>query len=297
MKRRNQVDLKTLQGKNLILLSLMLTVALVIGACGGDPTVTDPGVVDPDTGVVVEDPLAVGTDVVGEEPVAVGTDVAGEEPVAVGTDVADEEATPEDEMTEEGDAEVVATAVITDTGLITQTAVTTETEVLEVITQTTVITDTTVVGQGSETETEVITDTTDIEETATVEASEEITGTDEMTDTTGMSGTGTSVGIITDETGGEFLGDATSQQIYLASDQDEAIDDERFEPVMASDELDLDTSLDEALFGEADVNGENILTINGRPVYRYIGDVAEDWREAAAEVGLFPLTVDGELGE
>jgi hypothetical protein len=240
------VKLKSVRGKNLILLSLMLTLALLIGACGDN---------EPE---VVEEPV-----VVEEEPVVV-----------------EEEATPEAEVVVEEEAEVVATAVVTDTGMITETEVTTETDVIEVITETMVITDTSIVDTETEVESEVITETAELTETAE-----------------SAQGAALAIVIITDTTGVEFLGDETSQQPLFASDQEGMVEDERFEPVMVSEDTNLDPGLDANLFGETELDGNRILTVNDRPVYRFVGEEGEDWRTAAAEVGLSPLTAQGELGE
>jgi len=216
--------------------------------------------------------------VVVEEPVV----VEGEGEVVEGeAEVVEGEAEGEGEVeVVEGETEVETevmtdTQVITDTDVITETLVTTETDEIEVETETTVITETEVsVDTETDVETEVITDTEDIDESEAF-----------------------AIVLIADSAGGQFLGDPVENRPVFTSESEELIDDERFEPIEFSEELVFGEGLDSALFDEIDQDGVRVLTFNGRPLYRFVGDEGEDWRTPAGELGLSPLTAEGELGE
>lgn len=210
--------------------------------------------------------------------------VAGEEVIADDAEVAadaeaeaDADAEAEIDEAEIDEADVVATAVVTetltDTDVMTETIVTTETESAEVVAETIVMTDTDVT---IDTDTETVTDT--------------------EVETTDVSTEGTmAVMVLTDADGNEFLGDPVEQVPFFASEQEGAIDDDRFAPVEFGEEVLYDENLDTAMFGEMDQDGMRQLTYNGYALYHFTGEEGGDWMTAAQEAGLSPLTPDGEF--
>lgn len=235
------MNVPKLEGKRLILLSLLLVLALFVAACGQD-----------------------------EPEVVVAP--AGEEAAVV-----EEEAAVVEEEVDTDEVDAVATTVVTDTivdtDVITEIEVLTQTDVAEVEVVTEVMTDTDVtVDTASDTETETETITEDVD--------------------TGQS---LAIVLITDATGNEFLGDPLEQRPVFASD--ELIVDERFEPIRAGEDVVFGEGLDTNLYGEINQGGVNYLTYNNRILYRFIGEDNEDWNIAAGELGLSPLSREGEFVE
>lgn len=190
---------------------------------------------------------------------------------------------PEAEVVEEeaavDEVDAVATTVVTDTivdtDVITQIEVITQTDVAEVEVVTEVVTDTDVT---VDTASDVETDVTTITESVT-------TGQD------------FAVILLSDAAGNQFLGDPLGQQPIFASEGEELIADPRFEPIQAGEGAVYGEGVDQTLFGEIEGNGIRQLTYNNRPLYRFVGEEGEDWRTPATELGLSPVTDEGEFGE
>lgn len=205
---------------------------------------------------------------------ATATPIAVDQGAAVAVNTPEEAAITNTETLNDG-AEVVATSVatetLTDTGVITQVEVTTETLSAEIITETTVTTDT---------EVGVITDTE-------INTSTEI----ERGDVNSANAVG--VIVLTDSAGNQVLGDPLNGQPIFAGEQG-FLNDSNFAVIPADDQLTSGQGFDQSLLGEQDQNGVRQLTYNNYYLYRYVGPQNGDWRSAANDSGLSPLTQQGE---
>ncbi len=104
--------------------------------------------------------------------------------------------------------------------------------------------------------------------------------------------------VVTDAQGNEVLADASNDRpIFAQSDVNQAmIEDGNFEPIGIDENISISSDLDQSLFGVRDQNGFQQLTVNGYPVYRFVGDEAQ-LQTLTQDQGLTPLTREGELGE
>lgn len=169
----------------------------------------------------------------------------------------------------------VVTDTIVDTDVITEIEVLTQTDVAEVEIVTEVMTDTDVtVDTASSTESEVITESEDVD-----------------------TGQAFAVIVIADGAGAQFLGDPLEQRPVFASENEALVVDERFEPLAIGEETIFGEGVDQNLFGEIDRDGMRQLTYNNHPLYRFTGEEGEDWRSYTGQLGLSPLTAEGEFGE
>jgi hypothetical protein len=246
-------------GKKLGLLSVALSLVLFVSACDNNQpaTVDDPAVVGGDTDVVVATEEAV--DVVAT------TEPVGEEAgdAAIDVDEADAVST------------TVMTDTVVDTDVITEIEVMTETTAADIIVEQQVITDTDVtIDRDSETETDVTVETEDVDSAST-----------------------SAIVLLTDAAGTAFLGDPVEQRPLFASQDNTMITDPNFEAIQVDDEALYGEGVDQGLLGELDQDGMRLLTYNGHPLYRYTGPEDGDWRTAASDAGLSPLTATGEMGE
>lgn len=261
------MHLTQIRGHRAILISLIMALALVFAAC------------DNNEGVEVEDPA------VGVEGGAVDTDLETE----VETDV-DAEAEPvATEAAEEESVQTeVETQVMTDTQVITETEVFTEAVVTEVITETNVMTD---VAEAEIVDSEVMTESADL---GTTTSPVQVQGSEQQGDAVA----GFVIFVVTDAAGNEYLADASNERpIFAQSDMSQGmLQDENFEPISIDENISITEDLDQSLFGVVDQDGFQQLTINGYPVYRYVGEDA-DILTITQEQGLTPLTREGDLGE
>jgi hypothetical protein len=220
------------------------------------------------------------------EPQAVepaGADVVVQEEAAVLESEVEASAELESEVealeATDDEADAVSTTVVTetlvDTDVVTEVEVLTQTDVVEVQVVTEVMTDTDViVDTASDTESNVTVTTQDVDANETF-----------------------AMILIADSAGNQFLGDPLEQRPVFASQSQDLVVDDRFEPVIANENTLLGEGLDQNWVSEVDRNGMRQITYNNYPLYRYVGEDATGWRAAAAEAGLYPLTSAGEPGE
>jgi hypothetical protein len=204
-------------------------------------------------------------------------------PADTGAVVVDETAVDEAAVVEQevvvDEVDAVATTVVTET--IVDTDVITE---IEVLTQTDTATVRIV--------TEVMTDTDVMVETDTTTESDVTVRTEDV-DT----GQAFAIIVIADAAGNQFLGDPLSQRPVFASESEALTVDPRFEAITAGEATLLGEGLDQNRIGEIDRDGVRQLTYNNRPLYRFTGEENEDWRTPAGELGLWPLTAEGDFGD
>lgn len=182
-------------------------------------------------------------------------------------------------LNETDGVEAVSTTVMTDTvfdtDVITQVEVTTETTAAEIVVEQQVMTDTDVtINRDTASDTDVRVETENI-----------------------ASASSDAVILLTDAAGTAYLGDPIEGRPLFVSNQDTPIVDENFTPVQMSDEMIYGEGVDQGMFGELEQNGMRQATYNGHPLYRYTGAADSDWRTAANELGLFPVTATGDMGE
>ncbi|MBI1294740.1 hypothetical protein GC175_07250 [bacterium] len=261
------MHLTRIRGHRAILISLIMALALVFAAC------------DNNEGVEVQDPA------VGVEGGAVETDLETEAETEIDTEaepIATEEAEAESVQTE------VETQVMTDTEVITQTEVFTEATVTEVITETNVITD---VAEAEIIDSDVMTESADL---GTTTSPVQVQGSEQEGDAVA----GFVIFVVTDAAGNEYLADASNERpIFAQSDTSQGmLQDENFEPISIDENISITEDLEQSLFGVVDQDGFQQLTINGYPVYRFVGEDA-DIQIITQEQGLTPLTREGDLGE
>jgi hypothetical protein len=171
-------------------------------------------------------------------------------------------------------ATTVVTETLVDTDVVTQVEVFTQTDTATVKVITEVMTDTdVVVDTASDTESTVMTSTQDVD-----------------------SNQAFAVILITDAAGNQFLGDPLDQRPVFASQSGTPIADARFTPIEAGTETLLGAGLDQNRLGQLDQGGVRQLTYNDYPLYRFTGAQGEDWQSAAGELGLSPVTAEGEFG-
>lgn len=270
------MHLNRISGHRAFLIALITVLSLVFAACG-----TDDGVEVGDPAVGVQDDVGVETDL--------ETDAETDVEADTETDI-DTEAEPI--ATEEAEAESVETQVetqvITDTDVITQTEVFTEATVTEVITETNVMTD---VAEGEIVGSDVMTESADL---GTTTSPVRVQGSEEEGDAVA----GFVIFVVTDAEGNQYLADAADERpIFAQSDMTQGmLEDENFEAIGIDENISITEDLDQSIFGVVDQDGFQQLTVNGYPVYRYVGEDA-DIQTITQEQGLTPLTPEGDLGE
>ncbi|MBX3000069.1 MAG: hypothetical protein KF893_16225 [Caldilineaceae bacterium] len=195
---------------------------------------------------------------------ACGTGTTQEPAIVTEADVVEVDATPA--AVEE--APVAAETPVVEEPLVEEPDVAVE----EDITDTDVITETE--------ETDVVTDTQDVQETGV------------QTPTVGLAATAPiSLTLATDAAGNRFLADQNGQPIFAYIGAETAVTaDENFEPLQATENLEVGEGLDPAMFGQVQRNGVNQMTYNDLPLYRFVG--TGDPMQLAAQNQFAPLTVE-----